>query len=110
MSDSEDSEKSVKDEAEVRKEIEEKCFEAFMAFDEEGSGEIASDQFKLVIEKIGINLSDDMVYKMIADIDPSNTGVIPYSEFKVRIVESEVQRIMGSDETELLDAFVAMGG
>ena len=49
MSDSEDSAKSVKDEAEVRKEIEDKCWEAFMAFDEEGSGEIASDQFKLVI-------------------------------------------------------------
>ena len=51
---------------------------------------------------------------MISDIDPGNSGVIPYSEFKVRIVENEVQRIMGSDETEteLLDAhaFVAMGG
>ena len=43
MSDSEDSEKSVKDEAVVRKEIEDNCLEAFMAFDEEGSGSIASD-------------------------------------------------------------------
>ena len=42
MSDSE-SEKSVKDEAVVRKEVEEKCFEAFMTFDEEGTGAIASD-------------------------------------------------------------------
>jgi len=49
MSDSEDSAKSVKDEGEVRKEIEDKCWDAFMAFDEEGTGEIASDQFKLVI-------------------------------------------------------------
>tara|TARA_B110000305_G_scaffold221704_1_gene264676 strand:- start:520 stop:636 length:117 start_codon:yes stop_codon:yes gene_type:complete len=38
MSDSEDSAKSEKNEEEVRKEIEDKCFEAFMAFDEEGSG------------------------------------------------------------------------
>ena len=110
MSDSEDSEKSVKDEAVVRKEVEDNCLEAFMAFDEEGSGAIASDQFKLVLEKIGITLSDDQIYKMISDIDPGNSGVIPYSEFKVRIVETEVERIMGSDETELLDAFVAMGG
>ena len=111
MSESEDgSEKSVKDEGEVREEVERKCLEAFMEFDEEGSGAIASDQFKLVLEKIGITLSDDQVYKMISDIDPGNSGVIPYSEFKVRIVETEVQRIMGSDETELLDAFVAMGG
>ena len=44
MSDSEDgSEKSVKDEGEVREEVERKCLEAFMEFDEEGSGAIASD-------------------------------------------------------------------
>ena len=55
-------------------------------------------------------MSDDEIYKMISEIDPSNTGVIPYNEFKSRIVEREVTRIMGSDETELLDAFVAMGG
>ena len=55
-------------------------------------------------------MSDDEVYKMISEIDPENTGIIPYSEFKVRVVEAEVTRIMGSDETELLDAFVAMGG
>tara|TARA_B110000305_G_scaffold221704_1_gene264675 strand:- start:211 stop:447 length:237 start_codon:yes stop_codon:yes gene_type:complete len=47
---------------------------------------------------------------MISEIDPGNSGMIPYSEFKSRVVEAEVQRIMGSDETELLDAFVAMGG
>jgi len=47
---------------------------------------------------------------MISDIDPGNSGVIPYNEFKVRVVETEVERIMGCDETELLDAFVAMGG
>tara|TARA_B110000305_G_C19066231_1_gene459473 strand:- start:446 stop:577 length:132 start_codon:yes stop_codon:yes gene_type:complete len=43
MSDSEDSEKSVKDEAVVREEVERNCLEAFMSFDEEGSGAIASD-------------------------------------------------------------------
>ena len=110
MSDSEDSAKSVRDEAEVRKEIEDKCLEAFMAFDEEGAGQIESSHFRLVIEKIGVKMSDDMVYKIISDIDPRNTGYIPYNEFKARVVETEVTRIMGSDETELLDAFVAMGG
>ena len=50
------------------------------------------------------------MFKMISDIDPTNEGVIKYSDFKTRVVEAEVQRILGSDETELLDAFVAMGG
>ena len=110
MSQSEDSDKSVKDEAVVRKEVEDNCLEAFMAFDEEGAGSIQSDQFKLVLEKIGIKMNDDQIFKMISDIDPGNSGIIPYSEFKMRVVEAEVQRIMGSDESELLDAFVAMGG
>ena len=42
-----------------------------------------------MLEKIGINLSDDQIYKMISDIDPGNTVTILYSEFKIRIVETE---------------------
>ena len=36
--------------------------------------------------------------------------MIYYSDFKPIIVEKEILRVKGSDETELLDAFVAMGG
>ena len=50
------------------------------------------------------------MFKMISELDPSNTGQIFYADFKPIIVEKEIQRIKGSDETELLDAFVAMGG
>ena len=50
------------------------------------------------------------MYKLIAEIDPENTGSINFSQFKSLIVEREVQRLMGNDETELLDAYVAMGG
>ena len=81
-----------------------------MAFDEEGNGEIDANVFKMVVEELGIKLSDDEIYKMISDIDPSNRGIIPYNEFKTRVVEVEVARIMGTDEEELLCAFVAMGG
>ena len=36
--------------------------------------------------------------------------MIYYADFKPIILEKEIQRIKGSDEIELLDAFVAMGG
>ena len=39
-----------KDEAELAKEIEDKCFEAFNAFDKEGSGTIASTDVKGVFD------------------------------------------------------------
>merc|ERR1711934_480281 len=50
------------------------------------------------------------MYKIVADIDPGQTGYIEVSAFKNCIIEKEMQRLLGSDESELLDAYVAMGG
>ena len=50
------------------------------------------------------------MYKIISEIDPDNTGDIAFNLFKQKIVAREVNRLIGSDESELLDAFVAMGG
>ena len=50
------------------------------------------------------------MFKMISEIDPSNEGVIKYSDFKPMVVAQEIEKIAGSDDAELLDAFVAMGG
>mgnify|MGYP000914032149 FL=1 len=112
MSDSEgeDSKTPAKDDAEIAKEIEEKCWEAFLAFDKEGSGQVASSEVKYVLEMMGLKMSESEMFKMISEIDPDNTGLILYSEFKTQILDREMERIKGSDETELLDAFVAMGG
>ena len=99
-----------KDDDELAKEIEEKCWDAFLAFDKEGSGQITSGEVKYVLEMMGLKITEVEMFKMISEIDPDNTGVILYSEFKTRIVEREIQRLKGSDESELLDAYVAMGG
>ena len=97
-------------EEDIAKQVEEKCWNAFKEFDKEGSGQIASDEVKLVIEKMGVKMGEDEIFKMISDVDPDNTGKILYSDMKTRIVQRECERLGGSDETELLDAFVAMGG
>ena len=55
-------------------------------------------------------MGEDEIFKMISDVDPDNSGKILYSDMKTRVVAREVERLGGSDETELLDAFVAMGG
>ena len=82
MSDSEESEKEVKDEALIAKQVEEKCWEAVLSFDWEGSGQIQSSEFKALINMIGIKMSDDEIFKMISEIDPENNGLIMYSDFK----------------------------
>ena len=101
----------VKSEAEIKKEIEDKCLKAFIDFDREGTGgQINSDQVGQVLEQMEIKMSEQEMYKLISEIDPENSGSINFSMFKSLIVDREVQRLMGSDESELLDAFVAMGG
>ena len=57
-----------------------------------------------------IQISEQEMFKMITEIDPDNTGYINIELFKNLIGEKEVTRQLGSDESELLDAFVAMGG
>ena len=59
---------------------------------------------------MGISMNDQELYKIISEIDPSNSGKINYAHFQPVILNREVDRIMGSDEEELLDAYVAMGG
>ena len=60
MSDS-DSDKDggqQKDPNELAKEIEEKCWEAFLAFDREGSGQITSGDVKFVLEMMGLKVTE----------------------------------------------------
>ena len=57
-----------------------------------------------------IKFSEAEIFKMISEIDPENSGIIMFSDFKPIVVEREISKMKGSDDTELLDAFVAMGG
>ena len=50
------------------------------------------------------------MYKIISEIDPDNTGSLPFNLFKQKIIAREVERLIGTDDSELLDAYVAMGG
>ena len=78
-------------EADLRREIEEKCFKAFREFDDgENSGEIHSDQVAKVLEFMEIKISEQEMFKIIAEIDPENTGYIVYNLFKYKITEREV--------------------
>ena len=47
---------------------------------------------------------------MISEIDPENTGHINFDDIKPILLAKEMARIKGSDEDELMDAYVSMGG
>ena len=77
---------SEKGDDELAKEIEEKCWDAFLAFDKEGTGQINSGEVKYVLEMMGLKITEVEMLKMISEIDPDNSGIILYSEFKTRII------------------------
>lgn len=110
-SNSDSAEKTRITEEDIIKDVEERCYAAFKEYDRKGQGgRVNSDQVQDVLNHMNIQMSDQEIYKIISDIDPENTGHIPYDLFKGRICHREVERLTGNDETELLDAFVAMGG
>jgi len=57
-----------------------------------------------------LKMSQNYIYKLINELDAEHTGYIEVSGFKNAILKLEIERILGQDETELLDAYVAMGG
>ena len=116
------SEKSEKDEGsedevpqrpieEIEKELEEKCWNAFMTYEVDGEGKILSSNVSKVFADMGLEDDQDDIFRFLSDIDPENTGYIKYSDFKPRIMEREMAKALANnDDSELLDAYVAMGG
>ena len=56
-----------------------KCWEAFMAFDHEHLGYMLTADLKNALEYLGETVTDDEVFLMIATVDPENSGSIQFS-------------------------------
>mmetsp|Transcript_40898 Transcript_40898/g.56972 ORF Transcript_40898/g.56972 Transcript_40898/m.56972 type:complete len:107 (+) Transcript_40898:32-352(+) len=85
------------------------CQKAFSDLDEDNTGAIKASDLKIALERIGYNLNDIDLYRLIYEVDDKNTGMIKFSDFlniyyKYKYANSE------EDDQDTLDAFVAMGG
>jgi Ca2+-binding EF-hand superfamily protein len=66
-------------EEEIIRDVEGRCYKAFQEYDNKGSGgRIRSEQLHDVLNHMSITMSEQEIYKIISDIDPENTGEIPY--------------------------------
>ena len=63
----------------LTKEEQDKCWEAFSAFDKDGSGFIDANELKIVLEMMGQKTTEEEIYRMIAEADAENTGRITYA-------------------------------
>ena len=64
-----------------------KIWGAFMAYDQDGTGQISVMDLKKAIEEAGEKLTDDECYWLIAVNDPENRGSLQFSQFKSIIIE-----------------------
>lgn len=93
----------------LTKEEQDKCWEAFSAFDKDGSGFIDANELKIVLEMMGQKTTEEEIYRMIAEADAENTGRITYAQF-VAVIAEQKKNQSSSNEEDTLDAFVALGG
>ena len=99
-------------EEEVIKQVSDKILEAMKIFDPEGNNGslIQTDKLKEFLEYCEFKMDDRDIYKIISDLDPGQKGQLDGVALKQLMIEREVEKNVGQDETELLDAYVAMGG
>ena len=61
------------------------------------------------MDDMGDSINEKQSYNMMMKADPKNEGKIAFDAFKNLIIEKRAGE-KGSSESELLDAFIAMGG
>ena len=89
MNDESSQQNNVDEEQEegLTKEEEQKCWEAFSAFDKDSSGFIDANELRIVLEMMGQKTTEEEIFRMIAEADAENTGRITYTQFKRVIAE-----------------------
>ena len=63
---------------------------AFDAFDDDNSGELDLVEFKLAIQQLGINITEQQFERLVNEIDEDGNGSIDRDEFTVAITKLDV--------------------
>ena len=61
---------------------EEKCNQAFKAFDRDGNEELDVDELRIVLKMMGINVSEAKIQRMMTEASPENPTTISKDQFK----------------------------
>jgi calmodulin len=87
-----------------------RCRDAFGLFDKDGSGMIDAWELKEALKAMGQHPTDEEVMQILSGVDGDRSGGIDFVEF-LRVIENQKeQAVKATDDSDLLDAFVALGG
>mmetsp|Transcript_32360 Transcript_32360/g.82491 ORF Transcript_32360/g.82491 Transcript_32360/m.82491 type:complete len:152 (-) Transcript_32360:79-534(-) len=88
----------------------EACREAFARFDKDNSGAIDAWELRATLQSMGQDPTDEELFDMIAEVDSDGSGEIDFSEF-LKVISSQKTKTAGmDDESDTVDAFIALGG
>ena len=88
----------------------EACRTAFAMFDKDFSGSIDAGELKETLKAMGQNPSDEELFLMISQVDDNGSGTIEFAEFMQLILSQKEQQEHVDNESDTIDAFVALGG
>jgi calmodulin len=58
---------------------------------------------------MGQNPTDEEIFQMISEVDDNGSNSIEFSEF-LQVIAKQKEKIENSEESDILDAWVAVGG
>ncbi|KAL1495619.1 hypothetical protein AB1Y20_016487 [Prymnesium parvum] len=88
----------------------EACRDAFSKFDKDGSGAISDWELRAMLQSMGQDPTDEELFDMIAEVDSDGSGEIDFSEFLKVIIAQKAKQAGQDDESDTVDAFIALGG
>ena len=72
--------------------------------------QIDASELKATLNAMGQDLSEEEIFQMISQVDDDNSGEIEFAEFLKVIENQKASAAKASDETDTVEAFVALGG
>jgi len=72
--------------------------------------QIDASELKATLNAMGQNPTEEEIFQMISQVDDDNSGEIEFAEFLKVIENQKASAAKANDETDTIEAFVALGG
>eukprot|EP00976_Prorocentrum_cordatum_P082707 1184928-Prorocentrum_minimum.AAC.2 len=79
-------------------------------FDKDFSGSIDIHELRRTLNAMGQHPSEEELFLMVSQVDDNGSGTIEFPEFMQLILSQKVQQEHEDNESDTIDAFVALGG
>ena len=86
------------------------CINAIEDLDDDKNGYISVYDFDTVLDKLGIELSEIEIAKLVSELDHTYTGFINFGDILELFRKKREMDERGEDDQDTLDAYVAIGG